>query len=452
MGGAVAAISGGTHAIQWNPAGIGRATVPMAQVNLGLKPSTTDVQLNTSVLYPFEDGTVFSLAQFSDFPYAPFSNTNYIASAAVPLNSTRDVFLGMNLKYIALSTLSGTTANNGRGIGLDLGLNYDIRNSQGVLVSLACVIKDIATEVRFSNAAEEASTRTFVLGAAYQNIKDTRVEMDFQIVDQTLQGTSLHNRLRLGAERFFQDRNFSARLGFDDLFNSNGYISAGMGYHPSEPFEISYALRISESDSAFSNFLSFIYRFDDLKSAELVEKGPSSEIYLASAPVSTSISRLRTGIGRPISGVPLRKMTIQLDPPIFSPGGKQKTTNITFPGDKAGDITGWEVAITNQTGKTVRRIEGSGPLSPLLVWDGVNDEGKQVEEGKYRIALRTYNSRNELLSDDFEPLEVVSLRFLFSLLASSSYFSSHANKKRKDILFTIHSGGSPEVEIGRANV
>ena len=32
MGGAAAAVAGGTHAIQWNPAGIARAFVPMAQM------------------------------------------------------------------------------------------------------------------------------------------------------------------------------------------------------------------------------------------------------------------------------------------------------------------------------------------------------------------------------------------------------------------------------------
>src|SRR5579863_727371 len=48
MGSAVAAIAGGTHAIEWNPAGVARATVPMAQMGLGFDPSTTDFQLNTS--------------------------------------------------------------------------------------------------------------------------------------------------------------------------------------------------------------------------------------------------------------------------------------------------------------------------------------------------------------------------------------------------------------------
>src|SRR5579859_3423884 len=68
MGGAVAAIAGGTHAIQWNPAGIARASVPMAQLGLGLNPNSSEFLFNTSVLYPFPDGTVFALSQFSDFP------------------------------------------------------------------------------------------------------------------------------------------------------------------------------------------------------------------------------------------------------------------------------------------------------------------------------------------------------------------------------------------------
>src|SRR6185295_10998045 len=206
-------------------AGIARATTPMAQLGLGYNPTIPTFQVNTSILYPVPDGTVFGLSQFSDFPSGHPSSTTYVGSVALPLNSTQDFFVGLNLKYLAVSDFSGLTVQNGRGLGLDLGLVYDLRRPEGTIASFALAIKDVDTHLRFDNNNEQTLTRTFVLGAAYQNIPDTRIEMDFDIVDQTQQGSLLHNRLRLGAERFFAERFYSVRLGYDDLFNNDGYFS-----------------------------------------------------------------------------------------------------------------------------------------------------------------------------------------------------------------------------------
>ena len=147
MGGAAAAVAGGTHAVQWNPAGIARAFVPMAQLGMGLNPSPSDIQFDTSVLYPLADGTVFALSQFSDFPGSSPSSTQYIGSVALPLNSSHDFFLGANFKYMVLSTLFGTTAQEGRGLGFDLGLAYDLRSPQGTLASFALVVKDLDSQI-----------------------------------------------------------------------------------------------------------------------------------------------------------------------------------------------------------------------------------------------------------------------------------------------------------------
>ena len=448
MGSAVAAVAGGTHAIQWNPAGIARATVPMAQLGLGFNPATSDLQFNTSVLYPFPDGTVFALSQFTDLPSSPTSNTTYMGSVALPLNASRDFLLGFNLKYMALSTLAGGVRENGRGLGMDFGISYDLRRPQGTIASFALAVKDAGTQVRFDNTDEQPVTRTFVLGAAYQNIPDTRIEMDYDIIDQTLQNSALHNRLRLGAERFFGDRFYSLRLGFDDLFNNDGYFSMGAGYHPAQPFEISYAFRASAANTQFSHFLSFVYRFDDLGKAETPSVktiSPSSaEITIGSG---LELTEAPAKTGKPISDVPLRKMSIEVDPPIFSPAGQQKTTSISFPEGKVADIARWIIEIQAPGPKTVRRVGGTGPLLPMLSWDGLNEEGKQVPDGRYQVVLKTFNRKNELISNDVERVEILSTRAHFEIQASADYFSPREAKKRKnEILFTLNAGGSTEVQ------
>jgi flagellar hook assembly protein FlgD len=449
MGDAVVAIVGGTHAIEWNPAGIARATVPMGQFGLGFNPSTSEFQFNTSVLYPLQDGTVFALSQYSDFPNNPTSNTTYIGSIGMPMNSSRDLFLGFNLKYMALSILNGMVPQNGRGLGFDLGLAYDLRNPQGTVASFGLAVQNVASDIRFDSTGEQPVTRTFTLGVAYQKIKDTRIEMDYDIIDQTDLTTPLHNRLRLGAERFLGDRFYSVRLGYDDLFNNDGYFSLGAGYHPNQPFELAYAFRISTTDSQSTHYLSFIYKFDDLvKHKNYKEKvSPTTSSPEININAGTNLTEIPPATGKPVSPVPLRKLVIQVDPPVFSPTGKQKITTISFPGDESGDISRWVIEFQSLNQKVVRRIGGTGPLMPFFAWDGINDDGKQVPEGKYKIALKTFNKKDEILSDDFENVEIISARSHFEILSNGTYFSTRpGQKQKKDIIFNVNPGGSSEVK------
>ena len=89
MGRAVVAITGGIQAIEWNPAGIARAEIPMAQIGFGIDPATLGLTWSTGILYPLSDGTVFAISQFSNFPKNPTSNTTYIGTAALPLTSSQ---------------------------------------------------------------------------------------------------------------------------------------------------------------------------------------------------------------------------------------------------------------------------------------------------------------------------------------------------------------------------
>ncbi len=448
MGSAVAAIAGGTHAIEWNPAGVARATVPMAQLGLGFDPASQDFQLNTSVLYPVQDGTVFVLSQFSDFPKSPISMTTYIGTIALPLNSSKDFLAGLNLKYLALSTLDGAAIQNGQGFGLDLGLAYDLRSPQGTIASFALAIKDLNTEVRFNDNLDQPVTRTFVLGAAYENIPDTRIEMDYDIIDQTLQNTDLHNRLRLGGERFFDDRFYSIRFGYDDLFNDDGYFSLGAGYHPNQPYEITYSFRISSNTSQFSNFLSFVYRFDNLNKNEAAVEAPSSaSSSVIDLGVTSALIEPSASTGKPISAIPLQKMSILADPAVFSPSGEQKITTISFPNDQSSNVARWIVTIQSSDQKIVRRLGGTGPLLPSFVWDGLDEDGKSVRDGNYRIGLKTFNKKNDLLSDDSVQVQILSLRSHFSIEASETYFSNHSTKyPKKELVFTVNPSGPSEVQ------
>ncbi len=446
MGDAVAAIAGGTHAIELNPAGVARAVLPMIQTGLGLNPSTLEFQFNTSILYPFQDGTVFALSQFSDFPKSPTSSTTYIGTVALPLNSERDFFLGVNLKYLALSEIDNGILEGGQGLGLDFGLAYDLRGPQGTIASFGLAARDVNTEVRFNNTIEQPVTRTFVLGAAYQGIPDTRVEMDYDIVDQTLQYTGMQNQFRLGAERFFADRFYSLRVGYDALFSNNGNFSIGAGFHPNQPYEICYALQLPADGGGSTHFLSFVWRFEETgpkANQAITQIATSSEINIG------NLNRLieqPTNAGNPVSGVPLRKMTIQTDPEVFSPLGRQKTTAISFPGDEAPDIARWLVTIESPDKTPVRQFAGTGPLVSF-VWDGLRSDGKPVREGKYQVALKTFNDKDQLISDDASSVDILAPRAHFEIQTANIYFSTRAPKNGKGgLAFTVNPGGPPDVQ------
>lgn len=446
MGDAVAAVVGGTHAIEWNPAGAARSTVPMAQLGLGYLPGSTELRFSTSVLYPFVDGTVFALSQYSDFPRSAFSNTTYVGTVALPLTASRDFLLGVNLKYLALSTADGVSRQNGRGLGLDLGFAYDLRDPEGTLASFALSVKDLNTDVRFDNMSEQPMVRTFVLGAAYQAIPDTRIEMDYDIIDQTAQSTPLHNRLRLGAERFFGDKSYSVRAGYDDLFGGDGYFSVGAGYHPALPFELSYAFRVSSATSQSAHTLSFIYRFDSWGAKE--EPLPAAGSASASPEIDISALADLTrspAAGRPVSSIPLHKMNIRVSPEAFSPSGSQKTATVSFPEDRSPDMARWLVEFQAADQKAVRRVGGTGPLPPYIAWDGMDESGRMVAAGKYRVVLKTFNGRNEMLSDDSDSVEIISPRSHFGIEPAGTYFSTAGRKGRGEIAFKVNAGGSRDV-------
>lgn len=448
MAQADSAIVGGTHAISLNPAGVARANEPMAQLGLGLDTQSSAFFLNTSVLYPMTDGTVFALSQFTDFPNQPFSRTTYIGTVALPINSARDFFFGMNLKVLSLSDLNGNMVLPGSGLGLDLGVAYDLRRPEGTIASFSLAIKDLSTEARFGDSYDLTVPRTFLLGFAYQNIPDTRVEADFEIVDQTLQNVPLHNQLRLGVETFFDDRQLSGRIGYNDPFDPEGYFTLGAGYHPAQPFEVSLALKVAPQNGDISIFSSLVYKFGDL-----LKSGPSVP---AAQPETSSTITLgptedmtqgATQIGKPVSGIPLRKMSIEVEPPVFSPAGKQKTTMVKFPGKAGSDVARWIVMVQAPDKKILRKLGGSGGLLPGFIWDGMDDRGTAVPEGTYTIVLRTFNEKNEMLSDDSQTVEVLLPRSRFEITVADPYFSPSVKKKGKsELVVNVNAGGSADVQ------
>lgn len=439
MGGAVAAVSGGTHAVAWNPAGIARAQVPMLQFGSSFRPDPSAFGLDATGLYPTRDHTVFAISGFSSRIRDASDTVVAMLSAGVPLNDSRDLLFGANLKHFTLRDRSGDLPLRGRGIGLDLGLSYDLHLPSGAeVLSFALAVHDANTQVRFDRAGEQTVTRRFVAGLAYQR-PSLRFEVDYEAVDRVLSESRLHDRLKAGVERFLADRNFSVRAGYDDLLNSGGHFTGGFGYHPDRPFELIYATAFSEKDRDLSHHASLVLRFDrwfPTRSATV----PGTEIDLGrGTPATPEPTR---SPGRPVAGVPLKKRPLTLSPPAFSPNGdgRHDAVTVTLPALRPGEIEQWELTFTDRDGRIRRRASGRDPLPPSWIWNGLDDAGQSCPDGTYRVLLKTWGAEQTLLSEDDRTVDLMTQTTRFGIVPSTRAFSP---TRGRGVLFQVR---SPETE------
>ncbi len=463
MGGAVAAIAAGTQAVPYNPAGIARANLPSVQGGMGFWPGPSNFDLSLGGLYPLNDGTVFGFNLYSDFPQDSSSCAAYVGSFAFPLDASRDFLFGMTLKYMALGQDLFGTQINGRGLGFDMGLSYDLRDPKGTRASFALVIQNVDTQLRFDDDSEETMPRSFTLGASYQEIQDTRLEMDYLFYDQVLETTGQGDRLRIGAERLFQDKNISVRAGFDGLINSDGIFTLGAGYQPVPHYEFDYALQLPVNGGPVGNYLNFIYRFETgapEKKLPVAASTPFIPTPSGAASADIDLSRSVVPIegnptGSPVveipvvippaTGTPKRPLTIRVNPVAFSPSARPKAVTITFPGDQSPDIRRWVLSVETQDKKSIRTFSGTGPLPPFLGWEGLDDEAHQVPDGLYQLHLRTIDPNGSLLSDDLQSVSVVAPRARFGIQTDSPFLSFRKGAHRSSFTFKVNPGGPRQV-------
>jgi outer membrane protein OmpA-like peptidoglycan-associated protein len=182
---------------------------------------------------------------------------------------------------------------------------------------------------------------------------------------------------------------------------------------------------------------------DETQPSGEITLGPSSQPAAQATPEAeaTPISHA----GRPVSGLPFRKMQVAVSQPILSSSAAgQKTTSISFPGVHPDDIASWEILIKTSAGSIARKIDGTGKPFSAIEWDGSDDFGKTLPAGIYQVNLRTFNSANDLLSDDSAPVQIVPALTHFGMSVNTPYLSLARGKVNPAFIFTPDPGGSFE--------
>ena len=85
-------------------------------------------------------------------------------------------------------------------------------------------------------------------------------------------------------------------------------------------------------------------------------------------------------------GVPYG-VKMERDRTLFSPSGADR--NVTFDISTAvrGEVDRWEVCITDENGREVRRLEGAGNPPDAVTWNGEDIDGRLVGDGIYTASV-----------------------------------------------------------------
>jgi len=83
-------------------------------------------------------------------------------------------------------------------------------------------------------------------------------------------------------------------------------------------------------------------------------------------------------------------------PDIFSPIGEQNLSRISLKAKSRSDIQQWTFDIIDHKGDIVRSFSERGTIPEEIVWDGRDNTGALVEDGKfkYRFEIWTQNGEN----------------------------------------------------------
>jgi hypothetical protein len=79
---------------------------------------------------------------------------------------------------------------------------------------------------------------------------------------------------------------------------------------------------------------------------------------------------------------------LDIVPKVFSPVGSLKTVEVRIKGRGKYGINKWQVTIKNYNGDMIKNYSGKGQPPELVEWDGKDENGTLVPDGRYDIQIK----------------------------------------------------------------
>jgi len=276
-------------------------------------------------------------------PLGEFNQSDMAFLFSASKNITHKFALGANLKIVRQSVDEFDAA----GVGVDLGVMFHVLPT----VSLGASLLNVGGPTVNMRAIDETYPSEFRGGVAVKFL-DGRGLVAAELNHRSGPGTSV-----FGGTEFWVHRSFALRVGYAATDPSGGF-----SYRVSPDFRFDYAATDQE--------LGMIHRF-----------GLSYEFggFFASS---------------------------EAVPEVFSPLGQQSVTKFNLTANTKGDASSWGLQIVDKSGQVVRRFGGKAVPPAHIMWDGKDEKGLPLPDGRYQYQLVVIDEYGEELVAHLRTVEI----------------------------------------------
>jgi len=261
MGGAYTSIAEDASAAYWNPAGL--AQLRRIEI-LGMFGSLFNDKSRHSYLsvhYPTNDdihiGFSYSNLYFTDLRGA--HEDDWTVAFGIPVSKDRRWMVGGAFHYL-YSDLK-TAGGIGKGSGIDLGVLYLHPLPKNRQLRFALTFTDLFTTMRYNNGVEQSMPRAITPSVAFRYDENTLVGLDTNFYNMRTVSAEGKFRFRLGAERWFFNRRWALRAGYEKFTTVPGTFSLGAGYE-NKRWSLDYAYLGHQRNLGNSHRVSAAWSFD----------------------------------------------------------------------------------------------------------------------------------------------------------------------------------------------
>ena len=96
----------------------------------------------------------------------------------------------------------------------------------------------------------------------------------------------------------------------------------------------------------------------------------------------------------------------QANPTVFSPTGDRAVTRITLAARTKGTPENWSLDILDKADRVVRRFGGQGQPPPHIEWDGKDETGMPLADGRYHYRLQVKDKDARMLVSSVRAIEI----------------------------------------------